>query len=237
MASTIRLASVFFRLIRSASPKRVTIVLICITILGYLLGRAVAPIVSDVREAMDRASIGGGVEPYEYFPKQSKEYNEYMDWLRNDLAQKREPWDVKDATKLMVVLDQRFTQEQVENIAMRPGASIQDQEPRQRFTHTRNVIAIRMQRNEPIHPEARAMLTMAITDALEDPYWDVRNGIVQAVCHARLVTDPAIRAKIEAMYNDPNDRVAANARNQLAWFDETERLRKEGKWYKPRIKD
>lgn len=217
--------------------RRSLIVIACLAIIGYLIGQAAAPIVKEIRREIAYAQIGGGLPRFEHYPKQSKEYNEYMDWLYNDLARQREPWSVEDAAILMAVIDARYTQEYVENYAWRPEATIPDQEPMQIFRHTKGVITERLGRNEPIDPEARVMLEIALIDALEDSYWDIRLGAVQAVCHARLVTDPAIRAKIEALYNDPNEQVAANARNQLAWFDEEERLRAEGKWYTPWIKD
>jgi len=225
------------RLLRLFSSKTAIGLIVIVLVAGYFTGRAAMPIVQQVREAMVYADIGGGVEPYEHLSNMSPEYNKFMSWLSNDLAKQREPWSVDDASILMRILDARYTQEYVENYAFRPDASVQDMEPVMKFGNVHTITAVRLRRNEPIDPEARAMLVLAMTDALEDPYWDIRLGIVASVCDARLVTDPKVRAKVVAMYDDPNDLVASNAKNQLAWFDETERLRAEGKWHEPWIKD
>jgi len=105
------------------------------------------------------------------------------------------------------------------------------------FGDVLSIVAERLRRNEPIEPEARRILVMAMTDALEDPYHRIRASAASSVCYARLVKDPDVRAMIKALFDDPEPYVAENARNQLAHFDEIERLRAEGKWDEPWIND
>ena len=221
----------FFR-----SP-RVIAIAACALALGALSGMILkGPIQRGLQEAASMR-IGGGISEYTPHPSQSDEFNQFEVWLINDVAKRKEPWDVETAGRMMAILDARYTEEQVENIAKRPGATMRDQEPILYFMDTMDILAERLRRNEPIEPEARRMLVTALTDALEDPYHRIRISAISSVCYARLVKDPAIREMVEAMFDDPDEGVAMNARRQLAHFDKIERLRAEGKWHEPWIRD
>ena len=213
------------------------IIVLCVLIIGVVLGRLLWPAIAAGIEQAKYAQIGGGIPEYTPDPRQTDEFNQFEIWLFNDVAKRKAPWDVETASRLMAILDARYTEEQVENVAKRPGATMRDQEPILYYMDTKSVVAERLRRNEPIEPEARRMLVLALTDALEDPYYRIRIGAASAICDSRLVKDPAIREMVEAMFNDPDEGVAMNARRQLAHFDKIERLRAEGKWNEPWIKD
>jgi|GEM_PF-5438327 len=217
------------------------IVAVCILVIGAALGRFLWPAIgAGIGQVIKQAKfndIGGGVPAYTPNPSQSDEYNEYLSWLVNDVAKSREAWGDETVDRMVAILDARYTQEQVENIAQRPGATMRDQESYMYFEFTMAVIGERLRQNEPIEPEARRKLVLSITDALADPYARIRNSAISSLCYSRLVKDPAIRAKVVAMFNDPVGYIAQGARNGLDYFDEIERLRAEGKWHEPWIKD
>lgn len=219
------------------NPRRAVLIGVLLLILGALSGRLIWGIARTSLEQARYLRIGGGIPAYIAHESQSKEYNEFADWLENDLAKRTAPWNLDDAEALRAILDARYTEDYIELVAIAPGATMRDQEPLLRYSFTESVIAERLRRNEPIEPEARRMLVMAMTDALEDPYYKIRLIAISSVCYARLVKDPEVRAKVEAMFNDPEPYVALGAREGLAHFDEIERLRAEGKWKEPWIKD
>lgn len=188
---------------------------------GYLLGV--------LWRSQPADGIGAWAEPFTPSPQLSDEYNQFAEWVWNEIVHMKQPWTPEIAERLAIVITDGYSEDYIENVATRPGATIGDQEQIWRFGDAEGVVAERLRRDEPISPEARAILVMAMLDSLHHPHWRIRHSAVQAVCYARLVEDRPVRLLVESMFNDPHPMVAANARKQLDYYDEIEAINAEGK--------
>lgn len=174
------------------------------------------------------SAVGVWATPFTPSSAYSDAYNEFAEWALNDVARMSAPWTPEIAARLAGILNDAYSETYIDEVATRPGAAPADQEPLLRYGYAEAVIAERLRRNEPIELEARTVLVAALLDSLRHPHWRIRLSAVQAVCYARLVQDEPVRLLVEAMFDDPHPDVAANARKQLAHFDEIERLTARG---------
>lgn len=201
---------------RSKLLLRAAIILAFLFGVGYVVG---------VLWQKDESELYGYYTPvFEPSPKLSDEYNESATWVLNKVARMQTPWTTEVATRLAEVLNNAYSEEYIEKVATRPGATIRDQEPAMLHGYVQGVVAERLRRNEPIEAEARKMLMVALLDSLRHPHWRIRHGAVQAVCYARLIEDRPVRLLVESMVTDPHPMVAANARKQLDHYDTYEAL-------------
>ncbi len=165
-------------------------------------------------------TVGAWTEPYEPSPKFSDEHNAAMSWIVNEAAHSREPWTPEIAQRLAAIIDTGYTEEYIENVASRPGATLRDQEPAILYDYAQIAVAARLRNDEPMTLEAKRIATEALLGLLVHPHWRMRSSGIGSVISTGLVEIPAVRALIIAMFDDPNEVVAANARKHLTNYDE-----------------
>lgn len=78
----------------------------------------------------------------------------------------------------------------------------------------------RLRYDGPVEPVARTRLIQWLTDrGLSDPDYSRVTRIADALVSARLIEDPAIRAKVEALKAHPDPEVGSTVGRWLEWYD------------------
>lgn len=199
-----------------------------VVIIGLLVVLAlIYSFIIGARRAYVIVSPGGDLTPYQPSPLVSDEQNALLAWM-DRLLRRRDAWSVEDANRLSPVLYPRYSEEYYDD-TMKPGVTPSDAMFYIAESQAIDTVAYRLRHNDPIEPDARNLLVGTLLERLEDPYWRIRHDTLHPFTHSRLPLDPLMRERVEAMFDDPDPRVADAARAALDAFDREERLRAEGK--------
>ena len=141
--------------------------------------------------------------------------------LRNDLL-RRDTWRESEVDRVRKIID-RWPNNAVTT------DDTSDHKWREFFTSRMAMSAIdsRISANAPITEEAFEQIIGIYLErsTAADPH--IRHGMVPNMVHPRVLSDPRIRARVREMQRDPDPMVAANAKRQLFFAEQDERLLRE----------
>lgn len=214
---------------RRVCPARgMTIRSLVMIFVAIVLALFVYSLVVGARRAYQLTTPGADVgPPYTPSSNVSDEFNDYELWADRKIRS-RSQWTIGDAERISERLYPRYTEEEYDEM-MKPGATAHDIEIYLSEVGALSHVSYRLRHNDPIEADARELLIRVLFARLEDPYWRIRKDTLHPLTYSRLPLDPAVRARVEAMFDDPDPRVADTARDALASFDRHEQLRTEGK--------